>query len=143
MSLKNSTVIFYLCATSTTAILLVTFGANAASAANIEMSHQRIAPSLNGFANNDVITANIGKSNRSTVEKSGTLNGSHVNNANHIVIALPSSDNRITHANNGHSASQSDNVENSESHLHLNEYNIVATTPKILTTKLPNRYGIT
>lgn len=153
-----NSVIFYLCATSTTAILLVTFGASAASAANVQLSHQRIVSARNGIANNDVtiVTANdnnststngatrSSSSSSSSSSDSGKLNASHVNNTNPNVIVLPSSDNGITHSIDGHSDQHAaGEVENLERHLHLNEYDIVATTPTILTTKSPNRYRIT
>lgn len=142
-------VIFYLCATSTTAILLVTLGASAASAANVQLSHQRIISALNGGANNDVtiVTANDNDSTKNydaTKGSSGTSNASHVNKSNPSVIVLPSSDNGLIHPIDGHSVQHAaDRVEISEKHLHLNEYDIVATTPTILTTKSPNRYRIT
>lgn len=145
--------ILYLCATSATAILLATFGANAASAANIAASHRGIAFGSNDSIDNGFGTRAAAAATTTTahdddvhraggVQKPDTHNASHANNVNNGQIVLASSDNGIAHASDGRADEHAGEVEQPERHLHLNEYNIVATTPKMLTTDSPNRYRI-
>lgn len=158
MSLNNNVgapAIFYLCATSTTVALLVAFGAICtADASNVNtmvfqspVYHPTMPRNASpNMHNSTEMPANASPDNR---EKSNNLNHFEKNNRDDGIMALspslstPSRDwNNGTHSNNVHHSDQhSFEMENSRKYLHLDEHNLVATTPKIHTTKLPNRYA--
>lgn len=161
MPLNNNagaSTIFYLCATSVTMALLVFVGTietvDAAANVSAPKQQQHRFP-LNASPNMHNSTEIFSKNND---EKSNRLNHFEKNNRNNDgIIALspsplsssPSSSSASlrdrhngTHLNNMHDLDEySFEMENSRKYLHLDEHNFVATTPKILTTKLPNRYA--
>lgn len=166
MSLNNNAgaqAIFYLYATSTTIALLVTLGSVNIAAATASMLTVSTATSnvesLRRLASN--ASPNMHNStelqvNATNEEKSNNLNHFHFqkNNRNDSIMALSpslstpsrdrSNDNRheqAQHQHQHHSDQHSFEMENSRKYLHLDEHNFVATTPKIQTTKLPNRYA--
>ncbi|XP_031623768.1 uncharacterized protein LOC116341055 [Contarinia nasturtii] len=172
MSLNNNvgaSAIFYLCATSTLLVLLVTLGATTvtatatASEPSVIVVTGDVVSSLQGASNASPNMHNSTEmqANAANEEKSNNLNHFEKNNRNDSIMVLsPSLSTPSRDWNNGnqrsnnehqhhhhpqkqqqqHSDQHSFEMENSRKYLHLDEHNFVATTPKIHTTKLPNRY---
>lgn len=149
MSLNNNVgapAIFYLCATSTTIALLVTLG-SIATVASASTNVVVVLPRRGANASPNMHNSTEMPANAANEEKSNNLNHFQKNNRNDSIMALSpslstsSGDwNNGTHSNNEHQSDQhSFEMENSRKYLHLDEHNFVATTPKIQTTKLPNR----
>lgn len=163
MSLNNNAgaqAIFYLCATSTTIALLVTLGSvsTVAGAASTDSTTTTLTisplPMLAMTASPNMHNSTEMQANATNEEKSSNLNHFQKNNRNDSIMVLspslstPSRDwNTVKqHSNNEqvkqlHLDQHSFEMENSRKYLHLDEHNFVATTPKIQTTKLPNRYA--
>lgn len=123
--------IFYVYATSTIVAIFVTFGSVTAFA----MPDQQAIASANMHNSMDP----------SVTEHSNNLNNFQTNKRIDSIIALSSIPlTRFVATNNASTplAQPSIEMENSREYLHLDEHNFVATTPKIHTTQLPNRYGI-
>lgn len=173
MSLNNNVgapAIFYLCATSTLLVLLVTLGSSAATTpvpSVIVVTSDIESPLLHGASNASPNMHNSTEmqANTANEEKSNNLNHFEKNNRNDSIMVLsPSLSTPSRDWNNGnqrsnnehhqhhhqkqqqqhqqHSDQHSFEMENSRKYLHLDEHNFVATTPKIYTTKLPNRYAL-
>lgn len=160
---------YYLCATSTMfALVVMVVGAIAPAtlATDIELvpatstgMHNLIASQ----ATEAVTVTEASATNEADDDKSNNLNNKiqKNNRIGSAMVLLPSMSSSAS--DNGHLASNSssmrqhhkndryqqelhsndnaneDRMEQSEGYLHLDEHNFVATTPKIQTTKLPNR----
>lgn len=144
----KSLAIFYMCATSAPISILFVFGfipnVPTASAMPDQQHHHVIASadmhnlmdqSMAEHSNN---LNNIQKNNIMALSPSSLTQSNKTDNGN---------DNRNGNGNGkgniNHGTEQLDQysfeMENSKKYLHLDEQNFVATTPKIHTTKLPNR----
>lgn len=165
MSLNNNagaSAIFYLCATSTALTLLMTLGTICAAdaAANIvqhldqQLQPHQLQPEHNSpwpqNASPNMHNSNEMPAHHDNPTKSNNLSHFEKNNRNDdgIMALSPSLStssrdrNNGSHSNNVHHSDQhSFEMENSRKYLHLDEHNFVATTPKIFTTKSPNRYA--
>lgn len=133
--IELASVIYYLCATSTMIAISVTFETKTVTAANIALSHRTILPSnMNHSTYDDDDDDNYDyQTNEHTEQKSN--NTIQMKNRYHNIM-VSSSNNATNSTNNGQHLFK---MGDSQKYLHLDEYNFVATTPKILTTKLPNR----
>lgn len=160
----GASTIFYLCATSMTVALLICLGtieivdaAANGTLQNLQQQQQQLHRfPLNASPTMHDSTEMFNKNNSNSNEESNHLNHFEKNNRNDGIIALsllplssPASSSsstlrdwhNSTHLNNVHHSDQHTfEMENSRKYLHLDEHNFVATTPKILTTKLPSRY---
>lgn len=133
--------IFYVCATSAPISILFAFGSIPTALAMPDQQQHYMIASADMHNLMD----------HSMAEHSNNLNNIQKNN---IIALSPSSLTESNKTNNGndninsngsinHGSEQLDQysfeMENSKKYLHLDEHNFVATTPKIHTTKLPNR----
>lgn len=138
----KSLAIFYMCATSAPISILFVFGLISNVPTALAMPDQQ--------HHNVIASADMHNlMDHSMAEHSNNLNNIQKNN---IMALSPSSLTQSNKTENGndnsngniyHGTEQLDQhsfeMENSKKYLHLDEQNFVATTPKIHTTKLPNR----
>lgn len=144
MNNVQALVIFYMCATSAPISILFVFGSIRIVPTALAMPDQQ---QHHVIASTDMHNL----MDHSMAEQSNNLNNIQKNN---IMALSPSSltqsnktyngnDNSNGNGNINHRTEQLDQhsfeMENSKKYLHLDEQNFVATTPKIHTTKLPNR----
>lgn len=133
----------YLYATST---LFVLFGVFVPSTSTTDIkSPPELSINMHNLIDSRATASNETNDDKTNNIQNGNANAVVSTTLSPSLYAAVNSSNKGIHQQqqNHHNVDNQQNswhpMENSQKYLHLDEYNFVATTPKIQTTKLPNR----